>query len=100
MVIMLHGATTADEYETLSDTELVDIADNLFRSLWTTNNGDVIVTDYVITRWRNDEHALGAYSYLSVNANVGLRTALCEHLGDGIYWVGEHCSIDYPATVH
>ena len=50
MVTMLHGATTADEYETLSDTELVDIADNLFRSLWTTNNGDVIVTDYVITR--------------------------------------------------
>lgn len=100
MVTMLHGATTADEYETLSDTELVDIADNLFRSLWTTNNGDVIVKDYVITRWRNDEHALGAYSYLSVSANVGMRTALCEHLGDGIYWVGEHCSIDYPATVH
>ena len=97
---MLHGATTADEYETLSDAELVDIADSLFRSLWITDNSDVIVTDYVITRWRNDDHALGAYSYLPVDANVDMRTSLCEYLGDGIYWAGEHCSIDYPATVH
>ena len=100
MITMLHGATTADEYETLSDAELVDIADSLFRSLWTTDSSDVIVTDYVITRWRNDEHALGAYSYLPVDANVDMRTSLCEYLGDGIYWAGEHCSIDYPATVH
>jgi hypothetical protein len=100
VVTMLHGATTADDYEkSSSDAELVKIADDLFRSLWT-GTSDAVVDSYVITRWKADEHARGAYSYLPPGATVEMRRSLCKYLGDGVYWAGEHCSIDWPATVN
>ena len=100
VVTMLHGATTADDYEkSSSDAELVKIADDLFRSLWT-GTSDAVVDSYVITRWKADEHARGAYSYLPPGATVEMRRSLCKYLGDGVYWAREHCSIDWPATVN
>ncbi len=99
VVTMLYGATTADDYEKSSDSELVKIADDLFRSLWT-GTTNAVVDSYVITRWRADEHARGSYSYLPPGATVGMRRSLCKHLDDGVYWAGEHCSIDLPATVN
>jgi hypothetical protein len=60
---MLYGATTADDYEKLTDAELVKIADDLFRSLWT-GTSDAVIKSYAISRWRADEHANGAYSHL------------------------------------
>jgi hypothetical protein len=99
VVTMLYGADTADEYEMLSDDELVNITDSLFRSLWT-GESDAVVSSSLITRWRADEHARGSYSYLPPGANVGMRITLCAHLGDGIFWAGEHCSVDWPATVN
>lgn len=99
VVTMLVGATTADDCEVQSDTTLVKIADDLFRSLWT-DTSTAVVKVYTITRWRADEHARGAHSYLPPGATVQMRRDLCKYLNDGIYWAGEHCSIDYPATVH
>ncbi len=54
----------------------------------------------LITRWRADKHARGSYSYLPPFANVAMRKSLCAYLGDGIFWAGEHCSVDWPATVN
>ena len=99
LVTMLYGATTADDYEMLTDTALVTMADTLFRSLWT-GTSDAVVKGYSISRWRADDHAKGAYSYLPPGASVQNRNDLCKYLNNGIYWGGEHCSVDYPATVH
>jgi len=99
LVTMLYGATTADDYEKLTDTALVTMADTLFRSLWT-GTSDAVVKGYSISRWRADYHAKGAYSYLPPGASVQNRNDLCKYLNNGIYWGGEHCSVDYPATVH
>ena len=99
VVTMLYGATTADDYEKLTDAEVVKIADDLFRSLWT-GTSDAVIKGYNISRWRADEHAKGSYSYLPPGASVQNRNDLCKYLNNGIYWAGEHCSVDYPATVH
>jgi hypothetical protein len=99
VITMLHGADTANEYEEMTDAQLVNITDNLFRSLWT-GTSNAVIKSYLITRWKADEHARGSYSYLPPGATVSMRTDLCKYLGDGIYWAGEHCSIDWPATVN
>jgi monoamine oxidase len=99
MITMLHGADTANEYKDMTDAQLVNITDNLFRSLWT-GTSNAIIKLYLITHWKADEHARGSYSYLPPGATVSIRTDLCKYLGDGIYWAGEHCSTDWPATVN
>ena len=98
VITMLHGADTANEYESMTDAQLVNITDQLFCSLWT-GTSDAVVKSYLITRWKADEHARGSYSYLPPGATVSMRRDLCKYLGDGIYWAGEHCSVDWPATV-
>ena len=47
VVTMLVGATTADDCEMQSDTTLVKIADDLFRSLWT-DTSTAVVTGYTV----------------------------------------------------
>ncbi len=44
---MLVGTTTADDCEMQSDTTLVKIADDLFRSLWT-DTSTAVVTGYTV----------------------------------------------------
>jgi hypothetical protein len=99
LVTMLIGAETAEEYETWSDNALVNASDTLFRSLWT-GTTNAVVDSYLISRWRADKYARGSYTYLPPGATVNMRTTLCAHVGDGIFWAGEHCSIDYPSTVN
>lgn len=56
---------------------------------------------HAVTRWQADPHAAGSYSYLPVGADPADRAALAEPNAAGtVFWCGEHCCCDYPATVH
>lgn len=54
----------------------------------------------IVTRWREDPFALGAYSYLAVGAAPADRAVLAEPIGERIVFAGEATDPDFPATVH
>ncbi len=54
----------------------------------------------IVTRWREDPFARGAYSYLAVGATPADRAALGEPIGERLVLAGEATDPDFPATVH
>ena len=100
VITMLTGADSALTYEAMSDTDLVNMADTFFRSLIPDSEASSAakVSDFLVTRWQADPNALGSYSYLPVGASAADRTTMCKHMGDGVFWAGEHCDVDHPAT--
>ena len=55
----------------------------------------------VVTRWRADPYARGAYSYLARGAAPADRIALGAPDSTGkLFFAGEACDADNPATVH
>ncbi|MEM1348853.1 MAG: FAD-dependent oxidoreductase [Myxococcota bacterium] len=53
----------------------------------------------IVTRWREDPFARGAYSYLPVGSRGKDRVSLREPAGR-MFFAGEGTSVDNPATVH
>jgi len=57
--------------------------------------------DSHVTRWGQDEHAYGAYSYFPVGSTFEDVEALAMHEYDGrVYFAGEACSVDGAQCVH
>lgn len=54
----------------------------------------------IITRWAHDPFAFGSYSYLKPGASPADRAALGAPVDGRLFFAGEACSLDYPATVH
>lgn len=54
----------------------------------------------LITRWRSDPFARGAYSYLAKGSKPSDRSRLSAPIQGRIFFAGEATSRDYPATVH
>lgn len=54
----------------------------------------------LITRWRHDPYALGAYSFLARGARLEDRASLAAPVGGTLYFAGEAASRRYPSTVH
>lgn len=51
------------------------------------------------TKWSQDEFARGSYSYLAAGNNGGEYDLLAQRVGSTLYFAGEACCRDYPATV-
>ena len=56
-------------------------------------------TKVVVTRWGDDPFAYGSYSFVGVNATGADYTTLAEPVGKELYFAGEHCIEEHPATV-
>ncbi len=52
------------------------------------------------TRWAADPWSLGAYSFLPVGADPGLRRTLAEPIDGRLHFAGEAVAQDAPSTVH
>jgi lysine-specific histone demethylase 1 len=105
-VALLLGASTAEAWERQPDSVLVARADALFRSLWPSSAAGGAagaaprLVESLVTRWRSDRFANGSYSYLPPGARPADRRELCAAQADKLFWAGEHCSINHPATAH
>lgn len=55
---------------------------------------------YHITRWSQDAHAHGSYSYYKVGSSPKDRRNLKESLGNRIFFAGEACHLTFPSTTH
>ena len=56
--------------------------------------------DARITRWRSDQWAQGAYSYVPAGSSFERYAALGEPIDGKVFFAGEATHDDYPATVH
>jgi hypothetical protein len=59
-----------------------------------------VPTAALITRWRQDPFAFGSYSSLRPGSSPADREALGASVDGRMFFAGEACSLDYPATVH
>ena len=51
------------------------------------------------TKWSQDQYARGSYSFLAVGNNGQEYDLLARPVGEALYFAGEACNRDYPATV-
>lgn len=56
--------------------------------------------EMIRTRWAADPWSLGAYSFLPVGADPGLRRTLAEPIDGRLHFAGEAVAQDAPSTVH
>lgn len=57
-------------------------------------------TGVMITRWRRDPFARGAYSYVPVGEHAKGYETLAEPVGGRVFFAGEATHRNYPTTVH
>ena len=98
---ILMGFMSGDEAEkmdSLSDEEIIANAMTVLRNIY----GDNIAEpeQNIITRWTNDPHTFGAYSYLTTEATNDMRSDLAEPVDAKLYFAGEASHEEHPSTVH
>ena len=87
----------AEEIERKSDNE---IKDEILETLPEIFDGVTEPERVIITRWRKDRFARGAYSYNSVGTTRKDSTTLAKPVSNVVYFAGEHTNADYRGTVH
>jgi monoamine oxidase len=102
VVVAIVGGRLAERWESeTSDGTLAGRADKLFRSLFAEEaSAGVQLVDSAVSRWRNETWSRGSSSYLRPGARPSDRAALCATDGGVLFWAGEHCSTQHPATTH
>ncbi|GAB5456142.1 MAG: FAD-dependent oxidoreductase [Henriciella sp.] len=94
----LVGGDFAVNIEQSSDAAIVSEAMTAIRSMFGASVPDP--TDFLITRWTQDEFAFGSYSELFVGARPSMRTDLARSIEDRVFFAGEATSSDFPSTTH
>jgi monoamine oxidase len=98
-VLMAITAGTAGALnETRSDEELVGELMGCLQKMYGAEIPRPI--GFQVTRWGQDPHACGSYSYVPVGYKQGLRRQLGHQVENKIFFAGEATSQFFPATVH
>lgn len=88
----------ADKIEKQSNAQIqADVMTNL-RAMFGSKAKDP--KKIIVTRWRKDRFAHGAYSYNAVGAKRKDFTQIGKPVGKALYFAGEHTSADYAGSVH
>ncbi|KAG8469619.1 hypothetical protein KFE25_006074 [Diacronema lutheri] len=104
-VALLVGAELARSWEDeASDLHVVQRIDDLFRRMFPGAGSDgASLVASTVTRWGNESASRGAFSFLPPRATPADREVLCRADGGDrpvLFWAGEHCSVQMPATTH
>lgn len=98
ILLALNAGPYARALEKKADAEIIDLAMASLKSMY---GADIPApTDHLITRWEEDPFAYGSYSYIAPGATDDASDRLADPLGDTVFFAGEACMRDYPATVH
>jgi monoamine oxidase len=99
VLVGFNAADPAIALENLSDRETVDAAHEALRAMFGTRFPAPNAAQ--ITRWGQDQHALGSYSFNPVGTRPETRTSLAGSDWDGQLWfAGEATSVEYFGTTH
>ena len=99
VLIGFNAADAAENVETLSESATLAAAHDGLRAMFGTRFPAPIAVQ--ITRWGQDRHALGSYSFNAVGTGPATRRALAGADWDGHLWfAGEAASPEYFGTAH
>ena len=99
VLLGFNAADAARALEPLSDDETVAEATEALRAMFGSDFPAPVGAQ--ISRWAQDPHALGAYSFNAVGTSGKTRAALAGPDWDGALWfAGEACEPDYFGTTH
>jgi len=99
VLLGFNAADAAEEVEGLSDRATVAAAHEALRAMFGARFPAPIAAQ--ITRWGQDRHALGSYSFNAVGTSPATRRALAGADWDGQLWfAGEAASPEYFGTAH
>lgn len=99
VLVGFNAADAATEVEALSDRDTVAAALEALRSMFGARFPAPRAAQ--ITRWGQDRHAFGSYSYNAVGSRPSTRTELAGPDWDGSIWfAGEATSAPYFGTAH
>ncbi|TWV45980.1 FAD-binding protein [Streptomyces misionensis] len=98
MLLTFAGGAWGREIERKTDEEVVSSVLAALREI----HGDSVPEPVAhwITRWGNDPHALGSYSYVAVGSSHDDHDALAEPVDGVLHFAGEATCGREPATVH
>lgn len=94
----LCAGEAAFSMESCSESSLVTDCMAALRAI----HSDVQVNDPIRThqtKWSQDPYARGSYSFVAVGNNGKEYDVLAQPVGSNLYFAGEACNRDYPATV-
>lgn len=98
MLLAFSAGTTGMRNEARSDAEVIQELMTSLRKMYGSAIPDPV--GFEITRWNQDPHSLGSYSYVPVGAKHGFRRQLGMPVENKIFFAGESTSQFFPATVH
>lgn len=99
VLLAFHGADEARRIEALPDADIMARAHAALQAMF--GPGFPAPVSAQISRWGQDPHALGAYSFNAVGTTPETRVALAGPDWDGrLFFAGEACEPDYPGTAH
>jgi monoamine oxidase len=99
VLLGFNAADAAEEVEGLSDGATIAAAHEALRAMFGARFPAPIAAQ--ITRWGQDRHALGSYSFNAVGTSPATRRALAGADWDGQLWfAGEAASPQYFGTAH
>ena len=82
----------------MNDNEMRDDAMKVLRKVWGENIPDPI--DTLTTRWSQEEHILGAYSFTAPGSSPLDYKVFLTPIDGKLFFCGEHTTFDYSATTH
>ncbi|GAB4128234.1 MAG: FAD-dependent oxidoreductase [Raineya sp.] len=88
----------ADLSESLSDSQVINEIMSHLRVIYGNNIPNP--TNMLRTKWRQNIHTFGAYSFAANNTTSADFDTLAEAVNNKLFFAGEHTSRDYRGTVH
>lgn len=98
ILVTFNAANAARHMEALSDDQTLEEAMALLRELFGSNIP--APTNSIITRWAQDPHSYGSYSYLGKDSSPDMRTDLAASIHERLYFAGEATNSVFPASAH
>lgn len=97
VLVLFTSGQFAIDMEKLSDEQVIDKAMQTLRIMIPSIPNP---TRTLVTKWGQDAHFLGSYSYVAFNATPGDARNIGKTVNKVWYFAGEHTLSDYPSTVH
>lgn len=101
-VIIAHtGPPFSRGFDGLSDQQVIDEVKAVLKGMYGSRMNEAWYCDGNVTRWHEDEFAMGSYSYMKLGSHTQHVRALGAPCHDGrLYFAGEACSLEAAQCVH
>ena len=98
MYLILLGGDHAKKIENFTNHEVWDWLYHAFKA--TIRKLPAQPKNLWITQWGNDPYSLGSFSYPAVGHHREMAKPFMQPVENHLWFAGEHCHAEYPATVH